>query len=479
MTKVTYVASRNVWIPSQSAVPAIIELADGCIRRIETTDEASYPSRVREVAAHHTLTDYGNRWITPALVNAHTHLALTFLRQHHPGDQNTLFLVEDVFFPFESKLEPGDVRAFARIGAFEALLNGVGLVWDHYYFADEVAEALYDVGLTGVVAPTLQDLSGPGATEASSGIDLTLRIREDQRLQKAGIFAALGPHASNTVSPDLFVQIFSEARTHRLPVHMHLAQSALETTHHLGGSELGCLDFLSRLDGFSEIPHAVFAHCIFLSEKELKLLHKDQHTLVFCPWSQAQFAFPAPVHRWTEHELRWAIASDAPASNDSFDLLSEIRCPGSFLMSSVGSSPEYLRYVEKPSQAHLQALEATRKLASERSAALMDPERLLGAITDVPGSMHPDFVAGVLLPGALANLIVWETSGAPWWPGRSLPRGLAFSAPTASIHAMYVLGRLMGEPGHHRTSIEAKPEYANALQEATDRLGRLLRRAGA
>jgi hypothetical protein len=37
-------------------------------------------------------------------------------------------VVEDLFFHIESLVQPSDIRAFTRMGAYEALLSGTGVV---------------------------------------------------------------------------------------------------------------------------------------------------------------------------------------------------------------------------------------------------------------------------------------------------------------------------------------------------------------
>ena len=49
-------------------------------------------------------------------------------------------MVREFYFGIEQNLEPEDILAFTRMGAYESLLSGVGLVWDHYYHGEAVAE---------------------------------------------------------------------------------------------------------------------------------------------------------------------------------------------------------------------------------------------------------------------------------------------------------------------------------------------------
>ena len=81
------------------------------------------------------------------------------------------------FFRFEKHLSAADVRVFSRLAAFESALLGIGQVWDHYYYGFEVAEALREVGLGGVVAPTLQDLAGPGAERSQDATSTSMNER--------------------------------------------------------------------------------------------------------------------------------------------------------------------------------------------------------------------------------------------------------------------------------------------------------------
>ena len=138
--------------------PAVIELTGGTISALYPLDGFCLP--VAAAAERHV--HYGDKLIAPAFINAHTHLALGFLRGA-PLQQATLGnMVESYFFDIEQRMSKEDVYAFSLMGAYDSLLAGVGLVYDHYYAAEQVAQAIAEAGLMGVVAPTLQDVAGPG-----------------------------------------------------------------------------------------------------------------------------------------------------------------------------------------------------------------------------------------------------------------------------------------------------------------------------
>jgi len=443
--------------------PAELTIADGVITSVEALDRTSFEAQASTL-------DLGARLVTPAFVNAHTHLALSFLR----GMDGAAFqrnLVEDLYFHFESKLSPEDVRAFSRMGAYESLLAGVGTVWDHYYGELALAEALLDTGLCGVVAPTLQDLAGPGRGGHERALEATLTIAQSERFAAAGVFAALGPHATDTVSARLLAQVAELAAAHALPVHMHLAQSLdeLERVH----DREGCspLTLLAR-SGLLE-RELVLAHAIFCPEADLARLDQQRHCLVFCPSSQLQFGFPADVARWDALGVRWVVATDCASSNDSMGPQKELRyCQGAATYRVTGSA-SYARFMERGEREAARACWRERGENVQAERAHTTSEALLARVLEGPGSLHPAFRAGVIAPGALANLIAWDVDHPVFWPGSDLLRGLALGDPAPAMHTLLVRGRVVGAVGNPAALLESAP-YREAHREASARLARLL-----
>ncbi|MDX1383646.1 MAG: hypothetical protein R3190_08385 [Thermoanaerobaculia bacterium] len=172
--------------------PAIVAVEGARVADLRTLEGEDYEGAVAAAGAaspEAELRDFGDRLLTPAFVNAHTHLALGFLRGAPPPDALRGNMVRQFYFGIESRLGPGDVEAFSRMGAYESLLQGVGLVWDHYYHGVAVARALVATGLAGVVAPTLQDLDGPGVAACDAQLEATEEIAGSDYFAARGVFA--------------------------------------------------------------------------------------------------------------------------------------------------------------------------------------------------------------------------------------------------------------------------------------------------
>lgn len=428
------------------------------------------------------LLDYGDGLITPAFVNPHTHLAMNFMRGRFADLTESDNAVEQLFFRIEAQLEPADVRAFTRMGAYESLLAGVGLVWDHYYFGEAVAAALTDVGLGGVVAPTLQDVHGPGAGRAERGLADTLQIAGDAGLARAGVFAALGPHATDTVSPELWVRLAQTAEAHGLPLHFHLAQSPEELARVQAASGCSPVERLRRA-GILERPR-VMAHGIYLSLADARQASFGADSgaargwLVFCPTSQTQFGLPARVDEWLDAGIPFVVASDSGNSNDGLSVQAELRWVAGYRALSASFASGLTRLLASGECAEAGRAGLERKSAVERRRSLGDSEFLLRKVWDDAGALHPKFRAGVIAEGALANLAVWNLDSPELWPATDPLRALAFSNLAHALRQLIVMGRPLAEDGAFASSLLASAGYRDALREANARLEQLWRRAG-
>jgi 5-methylthioadenosine/S-adenosylhomocysteine deaminase len=414
--------------------------------------------------------DLGDLLLTPAFVDAHTHLALVALRGAAVGAAAAGNMVEDLFFRFESRLTGADVRAFARVGAYECLLHGTGFVADHYYFGRDVAAALAETGLTGMVAPTLQDLAGPGAARTDDAFDDTAALAADAQLAAAGVVAAVGPHATDTVSDDLWRRLHRFAADANLPIHAHVAQSVDEVARIAARSGHTPVGHLRRL-GVLDHDAWLLVHLLYTTDADLAALD-DRHTLALCPSSQAQFGFPAPVHRWLDAGRRVAIATDCAASNDGMGLPKELRAVAALRVASVARTPLADRFARTGSLADARAVAADRARLWSATTRLGDPTTLLRAVWTVGAHLHPAAKAGVIAPGFLANLAVWDPSHPALWPGLDPLRALAYGDPAPALQQLMTAGRWRTARGHH-ADLARSAAWADARREASARLAAL------
>lgn len=456
--------------------PALIGLRGADIVSVRELGRDELPAILRVEEA--PFTDFGAGLLTPAFINAHTHLALAMLRGLAGVDLRAVNVIERLFFEVEARLEPEDVRAFTRLGALECLLGGTAVAWDHYYHPVAVAEALAEVGLSGVVAPTLQDLGGPGRHAADEQLEATASIALSTRFQQADIHAAVGPHATDTVSDELFRRAHDMAEKLGIPLHFHLAQTFDEYQRSL--AKYG-VSPVARLHGAGLLGREVrqlLVHCIYVSEADLSLLDPERHVLGYCPSSQLRFCFPADTRRWSQRGLPWILGTDCAASNDTMNLQSELRIAAAHSGWATTFDAANVAFLESPSLQAAADLEARRRHHLAARAADSASSTILSRVWGTPGGLHPGFRAGVIAPGYRAHLLLVDTEHPALWPGLAPLEGMVLGEVAPAIQRMMVSGRWLSAAGAHREALLGSQLYRDAVAEASARLARLLKRAG-
>ncbi|MCB9736129.1 MAG: amidohydrolase family protein [Deltaproteobacteria bacterium] len=451
--------------------PACVDLEGARIAAVHDAPTSAPPPAEGAVVE-----DLGDRLLTPAFVDAHTHVALTALRGLSVPEDADRNLVEDFFFRIETAMSADDVRAFARMGAYEAILNGTALVWDHYYRANAMVAAFRDVGIAAVLAPTVQDVAGPGIGQLEEALAATIAIGGDAALADAGVFAAFGPHATDTVSPTLFLRIAGLAEQHALPVHVHVAQSLdeVERVHERHG--ISPYELLARSGLYDAAPRTLLIHNIFATSAELAALPRERVALGFCPHSKQIFAWMPDVGTWQGLGLPWFVATDCAASNDATNVQRDLRAAAGLRTAGLATSAAHRAFVAEGGVERARA--AWDERVRERAATrwLGDTTALLSRVWSVPGGLHPAFRAGVIEAGALANLCVWDVEHPAFWPGRDPLRALAMSDTTNALVNVMSAGRWLGEHGRYHASVVGSDAYREARVEATRRLAEVEQR---
>jgi 5-methylthioadenosine/S-adenosylhomocysteine deaminase len=477
MPTATILLTENALVPAPSGAgpsgvamrPAAVVVEGSRITRVVTAPGRRAALALLGPTHDAVIDDLGEAWLTPALIDGHTHLSLHSVRglaEKHTTETN---MVEGLYYRYESGLTAPEVRSFARMGAYEALIHGTGLVFDHYFHALEIAGAAVDVGLAAAVAPTVQDIGGPFQHASDEGLAAAETLDSPEWADR-GIVAMIGPHAMDTVSPALWRKVADLAARRALPVHVHVAQSLEEVERVAARSGRSPVAELVHTGVLEAAPITLAVHMVYASRADLASLPKDRVILSHCPQSALVFGHPSRVDAWEAAGLRWLVASDTAASNDALDPRSELRLVlGQAALAGTFSS-DYEAFLQHGRAADARAAWLRRGEARTTLHRLFDPAELLGAVTSVPGSAHPRLLAGVIAPGALANLALWDKDHPVFWPALDPVRSLAFADASLALRHMMTVGRWRGERGRFAESLRESDDYREHHAEASGRL---------
>jgi cytosine/adenosine deaminase-related metal-dependent hydrolase len=281
--------------------------------------------------------DLGDALLLPGLVNVHTHLELTAMRG----------FLEDLPFPewiarlqaAKSKvLTPESMLDSAKLGIAEGLLAGITT------FADTcdsgiALEAMRAMGVRGIM---YQEVFGPDPDACGEAItSLRQKIDEHRANESALVRLGVSPHAPYTVSDQLFEAVRDLARVMRLPVAVHIAESAEEEmyvrdasgpfadAHRTRGLSVAprgdsSVALLGRLGVLSVRP--LLIHCVRTHEADIRAIAAARCSIAHCPASNAKLGHGiAPLTEWLHAGITVGLGSDSMASNNRMHLLEEAR----------------------------------------------------------------------------------------------------------------------------------------------------------
>lgn len=281
--------------------------------------------------------ELGDAFLTPGLVNAHTHLDLTMMRG---------FLEDLPFFEWvrtltratREAIEGDDFLNAALLGIAEGLSSGVTTYGDTAP-NDAAFDAMLQMRVRGIA---FREAFGPDPKQCASSI-ATLRDQIAAMRPRATPLVRVGisPHAPYSVSDDLFAAIARLALEEMLPVAVHIAEGADEQSLVTQGSG-PFAEFLRSRD-IPVVPRGdhpvqlveragllragtLLIHCVRVDAATVKGIAAAGCGVAHCPASNARLGHgTAPLHEMLRAGVRVGLGSDSMASNDRMDLLEEAR----------------------------------------------------------------------------------------------------------------------------------------------------------
>lgn len=251
--------------------------------------------------------------ITPGLVNGHTHVAMSpFHSLSHQVDLVEIMQLEQAF-------SKSFIQTLCLPSIYSSLRSGVTCFVDHYYFASEVAGALDSVGVKGLVGETVSD-SGCAFSDQSfqRACDLLKNWKFSSRIKPV-----LCPHATNTVSDKLFQDINDLSRSENLPLHYHLSQTLSEQSFSKKNHGMTPFARVKKLNVLHEQSFVV--HCLYMEDEDYRILADSGATVGVCPTSQIAFEHFVDLSKLIQHQIPFAVGTDAVGFNDHMDLMEEFR----------------------------------------------------------------------------------------------------------------------------------------------------------
>lgn len=281
----------------------------------EPEADRGYVARERVALPHHAL--------IPGLINAHTHAAMSLFRGIAEDVPLQVWL-EQLIWPREARfITPEFIYDGTLLAAVEMLKGGVTCFNDMYFYPAAAARACLDSGIRGVLGIVVFDFPTPYAADPEAYLEQGFAVRDEFR-SAPGLSFALAPHAPYTVSDPIWEKIVMYARELQLPIHTHVAETALEVAQSRERCGESPLRRLHRLGATG--PGFIGAHGVHLDDADVDLLALHGGSIIHCPVSNMKLACGiAPIAALTRNGVNVAFGTDSAASANRLDILGEMR----------------------------------------------------------------------------------------------------------------------------------------------------------
>lgn len=324
---------------------ASILISDNIITAVGPADQL--PAQADEVI------DLRGHIVIPGLINTHHHMSQTLTRAIPAAQNAELFGWIGSLYPLWEKLTPEMIRVSTRLAMAELMLSGCTTTSDHLYIypngcrLDDSIDAAREMGMRFHACRGSMSLgkSKGGLPPDSVVEDEDFILQDTQRVieryhdasRGAMLRIAVAPCSPFTVTRELMKQSATLARHYKVSMHTHLAENDNDVRYSREHFHMTPAQYAEDLGWVGkDVWHA---HCVKLDDYGVKLFARTGTGVAHCPCSNMRLASGiAPVRNMLKAGVPVALGVDGSASNDSSDLMAEVR--QAMLLQRVGFGPD-------------------------------------------------------------------------------------------------------------------------------------------
>jgi 5-methylthioadenosine/S-adenosylhomocysteine deaminase len=266
----------------------------------------------------------------PGFIQTHIHLCQTLFRGL-ADDLELLDWLRLKIYPYEAAHDASSMRASAMTGIAEMIRCGTTTIMDMGSIAheEEIALAVQESGLRAFIGKAMMDTNEvyPALRESTEeSLRSTLEQAERWHGKAEGrLKYAVAPRFVLSCSDRLLKEAY--AMTGSFPgmlFHTHAAENRDEVEavrKRCGADNIEFFDTLGILRS-----NTCLAHCIWISDREVALLHEKQAKVLHCPTSNLKLGSGiAKIPQLLSRGISVSLGADGAPCNNTLDMFQEMR----------------------------------------------------------------------------------------------------------------------------------------------------------
>ncbi len=356
--------------------------------------------------------DGRNKIAMPGLVNAHTHSAMTLMRNYADDLALEKWLFDNIF-PVEAKLTDKDVYWGTMLGISEMLKSGITAFADMYMFMDEVARAVTETGIKANLCKSPVQFFEDGQLkrlDASQGTIDYYNSYHNSANGRIKVFVEI--HSVYLFNENTLRNAAKLAKQLDTGIHIHLLETVAEVESSKKDYGMTSIEICSET-GVLDVP-VMAAHCVHLTDSDLRIMQEKKASVVHNPTSNLKLGSGiARVPDMMDMGINVCLGTDGAASNNNLNMFEEMNL-AAILHKGIAMNPQLMKAQD------------VLKMGTVNGA------RAIG-FDDT----------GVLSEGVKADIILVDTDKPHFYPKNDPMAMIVYSAQAADVDTVIVDGSIL------------------------------------
>jgi 5-methylthioadenosine/S-adenosylhomocysteine deaminase len=373
--------------------------------------------------------DGKHRLVMPGLINAHTHCAMTLLR-NFADDLALEEWLYDRIFPAELHLSPDDIYWGTKLGIAEMLLSGTTAFADMYIHMDSVAQAVAETGIRANLSRNPVKFSKSKDNSIFDDSEGCFAFYEKWNGCANGrIRVYIEVHSTYLYNEQSLRSAAELAKHCGTGIHIHMLETSKELEKSKTKYGMGSVEICDKC-GIFDVP-VLAAHCVYVTDKDMDVLGNCSVNVVHNPTSNMKLGSGiARVPLMFDKGISVSLGTDGPASNNNLNMFEEM---------------------------HLAAL---IHKGVNRNPQLMGADRVVRMATiNAAHAIGFGGKIGCIKKGMKADLIILDTDKPHFYPMNDPVSSIVYSAQAADADTVIVDGCILMEGRELKTIDEELVKY--------------------
>ena len=257
--------------------------------------------------------------VMPGFINTHAHVPMSLFKESVDG-----YLLQDwlekKIWPVEDKLTSDDIYKYSKMTFDEMINTGTTCVNDQYFNTEDIIKAANDKKIRIELTRTLMDSDGNGKKR----LDELKYILDKYSNYNPNITFNIGIHGLYTSNEKYIKEVTDFAREKKLKVHMHFCENTKEVEDI---KKKYNVEYPAQvLEKYFKGIKLILAHCVKLTEEDIKILKKLDVSISHCPISNLKLGCGvAPIQKLIDNGINVTLGTDGQGSGSNMDMFETMK----------------------------------------------------------------------------------------------------------------------------------------------------------